>query len=249
MLAGLVLTHCTLALGACSAPPASPAAPPAAPPAVHRDPVITEVLYAVPTYEGDANRDGLRSATGDEFIELANPHDTPIQLRGYTLTDRNQPDQGQMRFEFPTLTLKPGEVVVVFNGLDAHWQGPVGDDRRAPPAPNELFHDAWVLTMHNDSSLTGLANGGDWVLLTAPDGRIVSCLRWGTTAEYPPINDQRVVELPETFVGSVQLDPATGRFRAHRSLGGRFAALPFSPGLFGPPRELPPSRAAHPGDQ
>lgn len=245
MHAGLVLTHCTLVWVACSAPPASPADAPAAP----RDPLITEVLYAVPTYEGDANRDGRRSATGDEFIELVNPFDTPIQLRGYTLTDRNPPDQGQMRFEFPTLTLKPGEVVVVFNGLDARWKGPVGDDRRAPPAPNELFHDAWVLTMHNDSSLTGLANGGDWVLLTAPDGRIVSCLRWGRTAEYPPINDERLVELPETFVGSVQLDPATGRFREHRSLGGRFAALPFSPGLFGPPRQLPPSRAAHPGGQ
>lgn len=224
-------------------PPASPPADGAPPP--RHDPIITEVLYAVPTYEGDANLDGKRNATGDEFIELTNPHDTPIQLRGYSLTDRNAPDKGQMKFVFPTLTLKPGEVVVVFNGLDARWVGPVGDDRRAPPGTNELFHDAWVFTMRNDSPLTGLANGGDWVLLTAPDRHIVSCLRWGRTAEYPPINDERLIELPETFVGSIHRDPITGRFREHRKLGGSFAALPFSPGRVLP--ETPPDHAAHPG--
>jgi len=105
------LAQITLSL-ACSvvSQPSSPPADAAPPPRL--DPIITEVLYAVPTYEGDANRDGERNATGDEFIELTNPHDTPIQLRGYTLTDRNAPDKGQMKFVFPTLTLEPGEVVV-----------------------------------------------------------------------------------------------------------------------------------------
>lgn len=51
-------------------------------------PLITEVLYNVPPGpEGDANGDGVRSATGDEFVELINPHDKPINLKGYTLTD------------------------------------------------------------------------------------------------------------------------------------------------------------------
>lgn len=50
-------------------------------------PLITEILYAVPTKGGDADQDGQRSATGDEFIELINPHDRPINLKGYVLSD------------------------------------------------------------------------------------------------------------------------------------------------------------------
>lgn len=51
-------------------------------------PLISEVLYAVPSGKnGDANKDGVRSATGDEFIELVNPHDKPIELEGYRLSD------------------------------------------------------------------------------------------------------------------------------------------------------------------
>jgi hypothetical protein len=51
-------------------------------------PLITEVLYNVPPgAEGDADGDGVRSPTGDEFVELINPHDKPIRLKGYILTD------------------------------------------------------------------------------------------------------------------------------------------------------------------
>jgi len=51
-------------------------------------PLITEVLYAVPSgKDGDADQDGKRSATGDEFVELINPHDKPINLKGYVLSD------------------------------------------------------------------------------------------------------------------------------------------------------------------
>jgi hypothetical protein len=51
-------------------------------------PLITEILYSVPGGRlGDANKDGTRSATGDEFVELVNPHDKPIELEGYRLSD------------------------------------------------------------------------------------------------------------------------------------------------------------------
>lgn len=58
-------------------------------------PLITEVLFAVPTgdRDGDADLSGARSATGDEFIELMNPHDKPINLKGYRLVD-GQPVSG-----------------------------------------------------------------------------------------------------------------------------------------------------------
>jgi hypothetical protein len=78
--------------------PATPT-PPAAP-KLH--PLITEVLYAVPKEHGDADQDGMRSATGDEFIELVNPHDKPINLKGYTLSNGKSPETSK-----PTPTPAP----------------------------------------------------------------------------------------------------------------------------------------------
>lgn len=51
-------------------------------------PLITEILYDVPRGgAGDADQDGKREATGDEFIELVNPHGKAINLKGYVLAD------------------------------------------------------------------------------------------------------------------------------------------------------------------
>src|SRR6185436_1093444 len=58
------------------------------------------VLYAVPK-EGDADQDGTRSATGDEFIELVNPHDKPINLKGYSLSDGKWQEKPQPKNDKP----------------------------------------------------------------------------------------------------------------------------------------------------
>ena len=51
------------------------------PPVPYPHPMITEVLFAVPTGDGgDASGDGSRHVSGDEFIELVNPHDKAIQV-------------------------------------------------------------------------------------------------------------------------------------------------------------------------
>lgn len=61
---------------------------PQAPLKATNHPRITEVLYDVPGRGlGDANRDGKRSAGGDEFVEIANLGTTPVQLVGYKLID------------------------------------------------------------------------------------------------------------------------------------------------------------------
>lgn len=153
-------------------------------------PMISEVLYAVPTGSaGDANKDGKREVCGDEFIEVVNPHDKPIQLFGYTLTDSQDAGKGQVKFTFPALELPPGGVAVVFNGMGSAWSGPVGDAKTPPTGKNERFGGAWVFTMKNTSGRVALGNTGDHVLLSAPDKTAVHRVYWsegGPEAEEGP---------------------------------------------------------------
>lgn len=229
------------------APDAPAAAEPAAPKAAGADaalpfphPIIVEVLYAVPTADGDANGDGRRHVSGDEFVELYNPHDKPIQLRGYKLTDSNPPDKGQVRFVFPVFELPPGGVVVLFNGFQCSWFGPVGDEKAPPAATNDRFGEAWVFTMKAPSQYVAFSNSGDHVLLTAPDGSAVHRVSWGEPkdrAAFDKIEPLLDDVAPQASKGSVQRDglARVAAFRSHLDLpfahGGD---KPFSPGLWKP---------------
>lgn len=206
-------------------------------------PLITEVLYAVPSgTNGDANRDGERSVNGDEFVELVNPHDRPIDLAGYTLTDATA-GANQFKFEFPALTLAPGESVIVFNGYECQWADDsfVGDSRAAASAasPKDAggvgFAGAWVLSAKASKSGIGFSNETDAVILAAPDGRAVQRVWWGTDA--PGDTDAALDEhAPSVNQCSVQRDSLkpTGSFRDHRALASNAPAgvgsKQFSPG-------------------
>jgi hypothetical protein len=200
---------------------------------VYPHPLITEILYAVPPGEaGDANGDGTRDAVGDEFVELINPHDRPIELRGYTITDRQQKSERDgtlftsVRFTFPPLELKPGEIVVVFNGHEQTWSGPVGDASRAVEG-NPHFADARIFTMENISPKSGFANGADCVILWSPAGDPVHAIRWGD-AEAP--ERTRIVEKAPLVRGqSITRLTLQGPLYPHpQSPEGRR----FSPGVF-----------------
>lgn len=217
-----------------------PSAAVRAQPAAAPGPVITEVLYAVPKGDqGDASGDGSRHATGDEFVEIHNPTGNTIRLTGWTLTDRNPPDAGQFLFVFPEFAIRPGETVVVFNGLDQSPPGPVGTAEAAPPGKNEHFHHAWVFTAGNTSTGTGFANGGDWVCLSTPQKEPVSLVIWGKTDEEPPCQAPRLIECPSTSRSSVQrtLAAPDAPFEAHPTVEG----LRFSPGL--PPGGQPANQS------
>ncbi|GIW74866.1 MAG: hypothetical protein KatS3mg103_1388 [Phycisphaerales bacterium] len=206
--------------------PRSPAVPmaPSAEPAPARDgdavvpfphPLITEVLFAVPVSGGDANKDGVRQPTGDEFIELTNPHDRPISLAGYRLVDRHLGQEGRFAFTFPPLVLQPGQTAVVFNGLDARWQGPVGDTHRAPPGPNPLFEGAFVLTADVSSRYVALANSADFVLLESPAGVPVQAVVWGDPDQAPPPATVHVDTIADVPRASVQRLSPAGPMLAH----------------------------------
>jgi len=77
--------------------------------------VINEVLAdPAPNLDGDANGDGTRSATDDEFVEIYNTSaSNAVDLSGYEYVDVTV----GVRHVFPGgTTLAPGEAVVVFGG-------------------------------------------------------------------------------------------------------------------------------------
>ncbi|MFT3684118.1 MAG: lamin tail domain-containing protein [Phycisphaerales bacterium] len=235
-------------------PPAAPAVPPKAEPAndsakplvAFPNPLITEVLYNVPTGDnGDANKDGTRQVAGDEFVELVNPHDRPIDLRGYTISDMTaqektaggKPKSNAIRWTFPPLTLKPGEVVVVFNGNASAIPGAVGDSSTAAKK-NDKFNDAYVFTMRQPTDKIGFANTADWVMLTGPDGKPVQLIKWGEPRVKVPEGVPLVEEAPSARNASVQRTAANGPLAAHPADG----KSAFSPGLFVMP--TPPEKEA-----
>lgn len=247
---------------ACAATTAGVRADPpvAAPVCAYPHPLITEVLYAVPSVgEADANKDGKRSVSGDEFIEIVNPHEKSIDLRGYTITDGSPNSKSQVKFVFPSIVVPARGVVVVFNGHDAKIPGPVGNAKRAPATTSEQFGRSAVFSMGVKSSRTALSNAGDAVCLRAPGGTCVQRIRWGKADETAGGTGFALDEVaPMTSDGSVQRE-GIGRnatWKAHAEGGG----AAFSPGVFAiaaapdaaaakptiPAKPAPPEKAPEP---
>lgn len=109
---------------------------------------LNEILVNVPTGpEGDANGDGVRDAYEDEFVELANVSDGPIDMRGVSIYSN-----GKLKFVFEPWCLLAGEAVVVFGGgsvgLSVTSKAAISDTRFA------------------------FANDGGLVTITTPQGEV-----------------------------------------------------------------------------
>lgn len=194
-------------------------------PIAYPHPQITEVLFNVPPGDtGDADSGGERDATGDEFIEIANPFDRPIQLKGYTLSSRlssPEKDTGKgVRFVFPACELPPHGVAVVFNGYGGKIDGPHGTDQAAPESGNSRFGGALVFTMGTRVKHRALSNSGDFILLSAPDGTALDCVSWGQPSPEPPAEALRLEEVPANPKGSVQRRKPGEPLAAHKELDG-----------------------------
>lgn len=235
----LAFAHADERVGTGSQPPSPPGVTGSAPsgpkPLVaYPHPLITEVLFAVPTgTSGDANQDGTRDATGDEFVELVNPHDKPINLRGYRLVDKSLGKGNALSFTFPECTLQPGEVAVVFNGYKSTILGAVGDSGHAAES-NPKFSSARVFSMKGQSTKTSFSNAADAVLLFAPgvsaggtNSSAVQIVRWGKVDSLPAAGLNE--EAPATSKGSVQRESMNGPLAVHPPEG----SVSFSPGKFG----------------
>ena len=151
----------------------------AAPPAAL---VINELLAdpaadddTTPEVEGDANGDGTRDSSQDEFVEIANTGNQPLDLSGYTLTD-----EAGDAYTFPEgAQVQPSEAAVVFGG-----GAPTG-------IPGSFV----------DTGLPSLANGGDGLTLADASGTALASVSYGGEDEPDATMNQSITRAPE-FTGA-----------------------------------------------
>lgn len=120
-----------------------------------------------------SNTRTLKDETGQfvDWIEVFNPSDAPLDLRGWSLTD----DAGNLtKWRFPTTNLAAGEFLVVFAS---------GADRRTPGS-----------RLHTNFQLSA---GGEYLALVRPDGtNIASEFKPTYPAQVPDLS-HGVVQVPQ----------------------------------------------------
>jgi uncharacterized protein (TIGR03437 family) len=171
--------------------------------------VINEVLADPPDGAvGDANRDGLRSASQDEFVEIVNASEIDFDLGGYRVATRDAAGGEIIRHAFPHgFVLAPGAAAVVFGGANAATFNPL----------DPAFAGARVVT----SSTGGLSllNGGATVALLDPAGAVVEEMTYGGSSNLEGDRNQSLTRAPDV----------SGDFALHQTLAGVSSRL-FSPG-------------------
>ncbi|HVG30258.1 MAG TPA: lamin tail domain-containing protein, partial [Pyrinomonadaceae bacterium] len=172
--------------------------------------VVNEVLADPPDGAvGDANRDGQRSASQDEFVEIVNASDGDIDLGGYRVATRDAGGAQIIRHTFaPGFVLPPGTAAVVFGGANAATFNP----------HDAAFAGAQVFL----ASAGGLSllNGGHTVVLLDASSRIVEEMSYGDSTDLEGDRNQSLTRSPDV----------TGDFALHQTVAvarGR----PFSPGV------------------
>lgn len=169
-----------------------------------RDIVINELLADPPDgLAGDANHDGVRDTSADEFVELVNSTAHDIDLSGYQVQSRSlTATNDTLRHRFPQgTTLFAGTAIVVFGG-------------GSPNATNPVFGGAQIVKA--SSGGLSLVNGGGVVTLRNPNGDVVTSVAYGSALGLRGDQNQSLTRAPDI----------TGEFRLHSTVSDRS----FSPG-------------------
>ncbi len=125
--------------------------------------VINEALAAVPGgLQGDANGDGVRSASDDEFVEIVNVAPYPVDITAVALWK----DQTR-RTGLGVSCLEPAQALVIFGALDSPSQPPEGSLFVASQGPLGFNNDGATLTLVNDDDGAVLASA----VLPASEGQ------------------------------------------------------------------------------
>jgi len=145
-------------------------------------------------------------AVEDEFIELVNAGDAPIDIGGFTIVELTVPAVPRHTFADGTV-LQPGKAAVVFGGGDA---------------PDATDGAVFFTANAEDPALPfglSLNNDGDAVKLLDADGKLVAEFNYGGDTGVEPAFDESLTRSPDL----------TGEFVPHSQAAGAAGAI-FSPG-------------------
>lgn len=171
--------------------------------------VINEFLADPATGDaGDANGDGIRDSSDDEFIEIVNVSGADLDISGWSLSDAVQ-----VRHTFPSNTIIPADCAAVVFGGDT---------------PTGVFGGAVVQTA--STGALGLNNGGDTITL---DDGVASTLAYVYGSEGG--NDQSLTREPDITGSFVLHSNAAASGGALFSPGTQLDGAPFSGCTFGIP--------------
>jgi hypothetical protein len=168
--------------------------------------VVNEVLADPPTgINGDANHDGTRDSSQDEFVELVNSTGGGINISEWTVRTHSTTSSIEtVRHTFAANTTLPaGEAMLVFGG---------GTFNPGDP----LFGCAQVVKA--SSGGLSLTNGGLTILVRDGSGNLVTQFSYGGTTGLNGGNAQSLTRSPDI----------TGNFVLHTTIAG---ARTFSSGL------------------
>jgi Tol biopolymer transport system component len=172
-----------------------------------RDILINEALADPPDgIAGDANHDGVRDSSDDEFIELVNTTAHDIDISGYQLSSRSSSTiTDTLRHRFAGDTILPAcSAVLVFGGGKFD-------------SINSVFGDAQVFKATSGS--LALTNGGGMITLRDSASAIITSLTWGGSTGLTGDLNQSMTRSPDV----------TGRFVLHQAAIGS-AGRSFTPG-------------------
>jgi hypothetical protein len=164
---------------------------------------------STPAIEGDSNRDGVRDSDDDEFIELLNNSNAPVDISGIIIADATS-----NRFTVPAnTTLAAGRALLIFGG-------------GTPPVSDPAFGGALILAVSGSGTLS-LNDSGDTVNVKLNFGgsdHLIASVTYGGTGNPVAPSDQSLTRSPDAEIGTTG-----GAFVAH-STATNAAGRTFSPG-------------------
>ncbi|MGB7923032.1 MAG: lamin tail domain-containing protein, partial [Pyrinomonadaceae bacterium] len=169
---------------------------------VARTVVINEVLADPPDdAAGDANHDGVRDSSDDEFVELANAQATAVNISGWTIRTLSLTGTSEtLRHTFaPSTTLPAGDAVVVFGGGTFDPLDPV-------------FGGAQVVKA--STGRLSLTNTGLTIIVRDAAGNLVTQFMYGGSTGLSGGSNQSLTRSPDitgNFVLHTQAAGAGGR--------------------------------------
>jgi hypothetical protein len=170
--------------------------------------VINEYLADPPDgLSGDANGDGARDSTADEFVEIVNASAAPLNIGGFSISD-----SAQVRLTIPAgKIIPPGEAAVVFGG-----GMPAGEFGNA--AENGLVFSIGGAGL-------SLNNAGDTITIKDSSNQVVATLSFGASEGNA---NQSITRSPEVIGNFTPHSSAAGSQGALFSPGARANGQPFT---------------------